>query len=79
MLTKRQMEVAELAAQGYINRDIGNLLEINEETVRSHIQNMCKYLDKNSKAQVVIELVRSEHLVWDRNRNQLIINREMYG
>ena len=79
MLTLRKLEVMELAAQGLINREIGTRLGIDEETVRSHVQNVCKALDTHSKLQATIELVRTKHLVWDRDRALLIINQDLYG
>lgn len=79
MLTDRQIEVMEFAAEGLTNKEIGEVLKISEETVRSHVHNICKTLNKHSKMQAVIELVRTKHLVWDRNRELLIINRDLYG
>ena len=79
MLTRRQMEVMELASQGLINRDIGERLGIDEETVRSHVQNVCKSLNTHSKMQAVIELVRTKQLVWDERREQLVVSRNLYG
>ena len=77
MLTRRQLQVMELAAQGLINREIGERLEIDEETVRSHVQNVCKILDAHSKTQAVIELVRERRLIWDDGRKRLVVNSEL--
>jgi DNA-binding CsgD family transcriptional regulator len=54
-LTKREREVATLAAQGYTAREIGTLLHIGERTVETHVANICSKLGLKAK----VELVRS--------------------
>lgn len=39
-LTKRELEILKLIAQGMLDKEIADLLNINEETVRSHNQNI---------------------------------------
>jgi DNA-binding CsgD family transcriptional regulator len=54
-LTKREREVAALAAQGYTAREIGAQLHIGERTVETHVANVCSKLGLRAK----VELVRS--------------------
>ncbi|HEV2013041.1 MAG TPA: helix-turn-helix transcriptional regulator [Candidatus Dormibacteraeota bacterium] len=54
-LTKREREVATLAAQGYTAREIGAQLHIGERTVETHVANVCSKLGLKAK----VELVRS--------------------
>ncbi len=54
-LTKREREVAALAAQGYTAREIGAQLHIGERTVETHVANVCSKLGLKAK----VELVRS--------------------
>ena len=54
-LTKREREVATLAAQGYTAREIGVQLHIGERTVETHVANICSKLGLKAK----VELVRS--------------------
>lgn len=54
-LTKREREVAQLAAQGYTAREIGAQLHIGERTVETHVANVCSKLGLKAK----VELVRS--------------------
>ncbi len=54
-LTKREREVAALAAQGYTAREIGAQLHIGERTVETHVANVCSKLGLKAK----IELVRA--------------------
>jgi len=79
VLTKRQMEVIVLAAQGLINKDIGEALGIAEQTVKHHVKTVSRKLDKHSKMQTVTELIRLKHLVWDQDRERLIVNPALYG
>jgi DNA-binding CsgD family transcriptional regulator len=54
-LTRREREVAALAAQGYTAREIGAQLHIGERTVETHVANVCSKLGLRAK----VELVRS--------------------
>jgi DNA-binding CsgD family transcriptional regulator len=54
-LTKREREVAQLAAQGYTAREIGEQLHIGERTVETHVANVCSKLGLKAK----VELVRA--------------------
>jgi DNA-binding CsgD family transcriptional regulator len=54
-LTKREREVATLAAQGYTAREIGAHLHIGERTVETHVANICSKLGLRAK----VELVRA--------------------
>ena len=54
-LTRREREVATLAAQGYTAREIGAQLHIGERTVETHVANVCSKLGLRAK----VELVRS--------------------
>jgi DNA-binding CsgD family transcriptional regulator len=54
-LTKREREVAALAAQGYTAREIGAQLHIGERTVETHVANVCSKLGLKAK----VELIRA--------------------
>jgi len=53
VLTKRELEVAHLAAQGYTAREIGEQLHIGERTVETHVANVCSKLGLRAKAELV--------------------------
>ena len=57
MLTKREMEVAELCAQGLISKEIASKLKISQRTVETHKNNIFKKLGINN----TVELVRYVH------------------
>jgi DNA-binding CsgD family transcriptional regulator len=52
-LTRREREVAQLAAQGYTAREIGEQLHIGERTVETHVANVCSKLGLRAKAELV--------------------------
>ena len=51
-LAKREMEVAELIAEGLSNKRIGAQLFISEATVATHVRNIMNKLGINSRAQI---------------------------
>jgi DNA-binding CsgD family transcriptional regulator len=52
-LTRRQLEVARLASQGYMAAEIGNLLHISERTVESHLAHAYSKLGINSRPALI--------------------------
>src|SRR5262249_17515832 len=51
-LTRREREVAQLAAQGLSNRRIAETLVITEKTVANHLQSALEKLDLHSRGQL---------------------------
>jgi DNA-binding NarL/FixJ family response regulator len=51
-LGKREVEVAELIAEGLTNRQIGTRLFISERTVATHVRNILDKLGFDSRAQI---------------------------
>lgn len=52
-LTPREVEVLQLVAQGYTNRQVAQLLTISVRTVESHRANLMDKLDLNSRVELV--------------------------
>lgn len=52
-LTKREIQIAGLAASGYKNKQISKLLYISENTVKSHMVNIFRKLGIKSRSQFV--------------------------
>jgi DNA-binding CsgD family transcriptional regulator len=52
-LTRRQLEVARLASQGYMAAEIGDLLHISERTVESHLAHAYSKLGINSRPALI--------------------------
>lgn len=52
-LTKRELEVLKLVAQGKIDKEIASILDMSEETVRSHNQNIRQKGNFNRKPDMI--------------------------
>src|SRR5713101_704754 len=61
-LSRRELEVARLAAQGMTNRDIAARLFISERTVDGHLEHIREKLGMNTRAQVAAWVVRQESI-----------------
>lgn len=57
-LTPREIEVLQLAAAGYRNKQIARELDISEDTVKSHIKNALSKLDANDRTHAVTIAVK---------------------
>ena len=57
-LTKREIEVLHLVAQGHSNETIAELLSITERTVRFHIANLFSKLQVSSRIEIVLQAIR---------------------
>ena len=58
ILTKREKEVFNLLISNKTTKDIANILNISEKTVRKHISNAMQKLGVKGRAQAVVELIR---------------------
>jgi len=57
-LSPRQLEVLQLRADGYLNKQIAHHLGIQEDTVKEHISVALRKLNVRSSAQAVAMLIR---------------------
>ncbi|HSC05466.1 MAG TPA: helix-turn-helix transcriptional regulator [Steroidobacteraceae bacterium] len=60
MLTPRQTEILALVAAGYRNREVAAVLEIEEETVKSHMRKALERLGARNRAHAVALWLKSE-------------------
>ncbi len=58
ILTGREKEIFEMLIQNYTTREIADLLQISEKTVRNHISNAMQKLEVKGRASAVVELLR---------------------
>jgi DNA-binding NarL/FixJ family response regulator len=57
-LTAREYEVAKLAANGYSNKQIGDRLNISEQTVKNHMHSIFRKLALNNRVELTIRISR---------------------
>lgn len=58
ILTKREKQVFELLVQNKTTKDIAELLDISEKTIRNHISNVMQKLSVKGRTGAVIELLK---------------------
>ena len=62
ILTRREKEVFDLLVSNYDTREISEILQISEKTVRNHISNVILKLPVKGRAQAVVELIRCREI-----------------
>ncbi|HXG76134.1 MAG TPA: helix-turn-helix transcriptional regulator [Gaiellaceae bacterium] len=65
-LSRRELEVLALVAEGYTSKEIGARLFVSEETVKSHISNILACLGARNRAHAVAIALREGVLAVDR-------------
>ena len=58
ILTKREHQVFEMLVQNKTTKDIAQLLNISEKTIRNHISNVMQKLGVKGRTGAVIELLK---------------------
>ena len=61
-ITRRELEILELIAQGMSNREIADDLYISENTVKNHVRNILEKLHLHSRMEAVVYAVREKLL-----------------
>jgi DNA-binding NarL/FixJ family response regulator len=51
--TPREVQVLQLISEGLVNREIGKVLFLSEETVKSHVRHLLAKLQARSRAHAV--------------------------
>ena len=62
ILTKREKEVFKLLVTNKTTKEIANMLNISEKTVRNHISNAMQKLGVKGRAAAVVELLKLNEL-----------------
>ena len=58
ILTKREKEIFEMLIKNMSTKEIANILNISEKTVRNHISNAMQKLAVKGRASTVVELLK---------------------
>ncbi len=66
-LSRRELEVLELVAQGMSTREIARVLWVSDETVKSHAARLLRRLGARTRAQAVAIAYRDG--LWDATRS----------
>lgn len=58
-LTKREIEVLKLIAEGLFNKEIAYTLDISEKTVKNHVSNIFKKINVSDRTQAAVYAIRN--------------------
>lgn len=58
-LTKREIEVLKLLAEGLFNKEIAYTLDISEKTVKNHVSNIFKKIDVSDRTQAAVYAIKN--------------------
>ena len=58
-LTKRELEVLVQVANGRFNKEIANILDISERTVKNHISNIFRKIDVVDRTQAAVFAIKN--------------------
>lgn len=61
-LTKREMEVLKLIAEGLYNKEIADRLTISEKTVKNHVSNIFRKINVSDRTQAAVFAIRSGYV-----------------
>ncbi|MCB1666451.1 MAG: response regulator transcription factor [Pseudomonadales bacterium] len=59
-LSDRQLQIVQLLARGYPNKRISTTLHISDETVKTHLRNIFRQLDVNSRTEAVTKALEMQ-------------------
>jgi len=57
-LTKRETEILEYIARGFLNKQIASSLEISEQTIKNHVTSILRKLNANARTEAVVIAIR---------------------
>ena len=60
MLTKRETDILILVANGFLNKEIANYLNITERTVKNHLSNIFKKIEVADRTQAAVFAIKSK-------------------
>ena len=57
-LTPKETEILNYMAQGYLNKQIANMLNVSEQTIKNHITSILRKLNVNARTQAVVLAIK---------------------
>ncbi len=62
LLTKRELEILKLLAEGLYNKEIAFRLSISEKTVKNHVSNIFKKINVSDRTQAAVYAIRNNYV-----------------
>ncbi len=57
-LTSKETEILEYMAQGYLNKQIADVLSVTEQTIKNHVTSILRKLNVNARTQAVVLAIK---------------------
>ena len=57
-LTPKEMEVLQYMAEGFLNKQIADKLDVTEQTIKNHITSILRKLNANARTQAVVIAIK---------------------
>jgi two-component system response regulator DegU len=57
-LTKREKEILDYIARGFLNKQIASSLEISEQTIKNHVTSILRKLNANARTEAVVIAIK---------------------
>jgi len=57
-LTKREIEILEYIAKGFLNKQIASELDISEQTIKNHVTSILRKLNANARTEAVVIAIK---------------------
>jgi DNA-binding NarL/FixJ family response regulator len=57
-LTPRETEILDYMAQGYLNKQIAEVLNVSEQTIKNHVTSILRKLNANARTQAVVVAIK---------------------
>jgi two-component system response regulator DegU len=57
-LTKREIEILDYIAKGFLNKQIASSLEISEQTIKNHVTSILRKLNANARTEAVVIAIK---------------------
>ncbi len=57
-LTPRETEILDYMAQGYLNKQIADVLNVSEQTIKNHVTSILRKLNANARTQAVVVAIK---------------------
>jgi len=69
-LTPRETEILHYMAEGYLNKQIADVLSVTEQTIKNHITSILRKLNANARTQAVVIAIKKGLVTISRESNQ---------
>ena len=71
-ITEREVQIVQHLCEGHTNKDTADILEITENTLKTHITNIYNKLNVNNKVELM-NLLKDFHLIPEKTADRIVL------